>query len=276
MVYYDEGGWNYNWGYSSNTAWGLCKFGFMINTIVTRVEFWTNDKTTDVDVYIYDDFDGSNLNNLLYSSLNHSFDEAGYHGVAINPPLSVMGMNSIFVAIKFTNSNYQYPVVVDKNGPTVTGCTYTSANGNPGTWSDRGIGSPKCDVAIRIRYSADNPPSKPTITGSSECKPGKTYAYDFISTDVDNDKLSYYIKWDDGTETDWTVFQNSGVIFTQEHTWTSSGVYTIKVKSKDIYGLESDWSSLEVTVPRNKAMFNMIFFKIFEKLFLRLADIKHL
>jgi C1A family cysteine protease len=274
IAYYDEGGWSDSWGYSSNTAWGLCKYGFSISTMVSRVEFWTNDKTTDVDVYIYDDFDGTTLSNLLWSSLDNSFDEAGYHGVAVVPPLSVMGMNSIYVVVKFTDSISQYPVVVDVNGPTVTGYTYTSSSGSSGSWSDRGMGSPKCDVAIRLRYSGGNPPNKPTITGETQGKAKKSYGYDFVSTDTDGDKLSYYIKWGDGTQTDWTPLQNSGVKYTGSHSWGSSGTYTVEAKTKDIYGLESNWSNLEVKMPRNKDVSNSMFLKFFERFILGFSLIK--
>ena len=273
VSYYDEGGWNYNWGYSSNTAWGLCKFGFMVNTGVSRVEFWTNDKTIDVDVFIYDDFDGSTLSNLLWSSLNHAFDEAGYHGVSIIPTLSVMGMNSIYVVVKFTNSNYQYPIVSDINGPTTTGCTYTSGDGSSGSWFDRGTGSPKSDVAIRLRFSGGNPPNAPIISGTAEGKPGKIYSYDFVSTDTNGDKVSYYIKWGDGYDTDWTAFGNSGVKYTEDHTWSLLGSYIIQAKTKDIYGLESNWTSFEITIPRIKTVCSLVFFKFFEILILRFKTI---
>jgi C1A family cysteine protease len=266
ISYYDEGGWNYNWGYSSTTAWGLCKYGFMINTAVSRVEFWTNDKTTDVDVYIYDTFDGQTVSTLLWSSLDHSYDEAGYHGVTLVPPLNVMGMNSIYVVVKFTNVYYQYPVVVDFNGPTTTGCTYTSGDGSAGSWSDRGIGSTKSDVAIRLRYSGDSPPSVPSITGTTSGKAGTAYNYDFLSTDANGDKVSYLINWGDGTQTDWTVLQNSGVKYTQSHTFSSQGTYTISAKTRDIYGLESDWGTLQVQMPLS---YNTLFLRFWNTMFER-------
>jgi C1A family cysteine protease len=249
ISYYDEGGWNYNWGYSSTTAWGLCKFGYMVDTGVSRVEFWTNDKTTDVDVYIYDSFDGQSVSNLLWSSLDHSYAEAGYHGVTLVPPLNVMGMNAIFVVVKVTNAAYQYPIVVDANGPTTTGCTYTSADGSPGSWTDRGLGTTKTDVAIRIRNSGDAPPSAPSISGTTSGKPGTSYNYDFISTDANGDKVSYFITWGDGTQTGWSVLKTSGVKYTLSHTFSSQGTYTIKAKTRDIYGLESDWGTLQVQMP---------------------------
>jgi hypothetical protein len=33
------------------------------------------------------------------------------------------------------------------------------------------------------------------------------------------------------------------------HSWSTKGTFTIKVKAKDIYGLESDWATLTVTMP---------------------------
>lgn len=265
IKYYDEGGWTWNWGYSSKTAWGLCTYGFMVNTLVSRVEFWTTDKTTDVDVYIYDNFDGTTLSNLLWSSLDHSFSEAGYHGVAIIPPMNIMGLNSIYVVVKFTNSNTLYPVASDHNGPTVTGLTYTSKDGSSGSWFDRGTGSPKSDVAIRLRYSSNSLPGKPTITGPTSGKTGIAYTYNFTSTDPNTDKVSYYIIWGDGVETDWTPFQNSGTKYSESHTWNAQGTYTIKAKARDIYGLEGDWETFTITITKNKALTKEMFLNFLQK-----------
>ena len=40
-------------------------------------------------------------------------------------------------------------------------------------------------------------------------------------------------------------------------TWDEKGDFTFMAKSKDIYDAESDWSYLEVTVPKNNC-FNII------------------
>jgi C1A family cysteine protease len=50
--YYDEDGYNYSFGQSggtNTTAWILAKYIPPSNTNVTRIEFWANDATTDVD-----------------------------------------------------------------------------------------------------------------------------------------------------------------------------------------------------------------------------------
>ena len=107
IMYYDEGGWTGMVGYfGSTTGWGLGKFIPASNTYVTRVEFWTTDRTTDVDVYLYDNFDGTTLSNLLWSSQNHSFDEAGYHGVAVDPPLAMSSGDDVIAVGQFANADF--------------------------------------------------------------------------------------------------------------------------------------------------------------------------
>lgn len=268
ILYYDEGGWSDNWGYpfgsTPTIAWGLCGYYIWVEVDITRVEFWTNDVPTNVDVYIYDNFDGSTLSNLLWSSLDHTFSEAGYHGVAVVPPLHKLGMDTIFVVIKFTNDDYKYPVVCDQYGSSETGKTYLSSDGSSGSWED--LGDNDVDAAIRLRFTtSNNPPTDPTITGPPTGKAGTAYNYEFTSTDSNGDKVSYYIEWGDGEITDWTSFQNSGLKYTGSHTWGSQGTYTIKAKARDIYGVESDWREKQVEIPRNKIVANSLFLQLLER-----------
>lgn len=160
--YYDEDGWGTSFGTgSSTTTWGLAKYIPGSNTNVTRVEFWTTDVTTDVDVYLYDDFNGTSTSNLLASKLNNSFAEAGYHSVALDSPVPVATGDDVIAVVKFTNSSYAYPVPADDNGPIETARTYISLTGGSGTWVD--LSDYDADVAIRLRTSAGGAPA-PTVT----------------------------------------------------------------------------------------------------------------
>nr|MBC7244770.1 hypothetical protein [Chloroflexota bacterium] len=152
LLYYDDAGWNEAWGYGSTTAWALCKFIPASDTWARSIEFWTTDATTDVDLYLYDTFDGDRLSNLLYSRENLFFTEAGYHSVHIIPPLRLTGTNDIVAVAKFTNADYAYPVAVDAQGPSEIGRTYLSFNGQDGWWEDAGRAG--ADVGIRLRTSA--------------------------------------------------------------------------------------------------------------------------
>ena len=125
----------------------------------------------------------------------------------------------------------------------------------------------------------DVQPNKPTINGTNNGKIGSTYTYTFVSTDPEGDSVSYYIKWGDGAETTWTALQPSGSPgYTESHTWSIKGSYTIEAKTKDNYGAESDWTTLSVTMPKNKAF--IFDFPLFNWLFERFPNtsliIRHL
>jgi len=173
IMHYDEAGWWRQWGCSSSTTgWGLGKFIPASDTYITRVEFWTTDETTDVDVYIYDAFDGTALNNLLWSGLDYSFAETGYHGVQLDPPLMVTGGGDVIAVVKLTNASYEYPVAVDTEGPNETGRTYRSCSGEAGSWGDVGADY-SADLAIRLRTSGTIPPT-PTPTQTPTGMPTPT------------------------------------------------------------------------------------------------------
>jgi uncharacterized repeat protein (TIGR01451 family) len=173
VLYYDEGGDSAAWGCGNTTAWGLVKFAPASSTKVTRVEFWTIDATTDVDVYLYDGFDGSQLTGLLAQKLNSSFDEAGYHSVALDSPLSISGGDDIIAVVKFTDESFIHPVVADTFGPHETGRTYISCSGGSGSWTDLGAYD-QDDVAIRLRTSDTGGSLTPTPTGSPTPTPTST------------------------------------------------------------------------------------------------------
>jgi len=154
ILYYDEAGWTSHWGYGNTTAWGLCRFVPSSTCSLTRVEFWTNDSTADIDIYIYDDFNGFSLSNLLDSKLNISYAEAGYHSVALDAPPEVAAGDDIYVRVKITTASYTFPIVADHLGPHETGTTYISATGGSGTWFDLGTTGYESDVAIRARLSS--------------------------------------------------------------------------------------------------------------------------
>jgi C1A family cysteine protease len=154
IFYYDDGGWRQSWGYGATTAWGMCKFVTTSACQLTRVEFWTDDITTDIDVYVYDTFSGGTLSNLLASELDTSYSEVGYHSVPLSSPPSVSSGNDVYAVVKFTNSTYGYPVVTCDTTTIESNKTYLSYDGN--SWTEMGLGHGN-DVAIRLRYTTSAP-----------------------------------------------------------------------------------------------------------------------
>ena len=105
------------------------------------------------------------------------------------------------------------------------------------------------------------PPDTPTIDGPTSGKGGVEYGYTFTSTDPNGDNVYYYIEWGDNDTEEWIGPYNSDEEITVNHSWSEEGTYMIKAKAEDIYGLESDWGTLEVTMPKSKTIhfnFNLL------------------
>ena len=160
IEYFDEAGWgSLVWGYSSTTCWGLCRYTITGDTKATAIEFWTNDSTTDVDVYLYDSFNTSTgtLGALLTSSLNNSFSEPGYHSVSITPTDIGPGSHSEAVAVvKITNTFGISPIQADfgNGAPVETQRCYISPSGVDGSWYQTSTDATyPSDICVRLRTS---------------------------------------------------------------------------------------------------------------------------
>jgi hypothetical protein len=167
LLYHDEGGFGGSAGImGTRTIWGMCTFTPDQVIEVRQVEFWTVDVTVDIDIYLYDDFEGGVPANLLVSLPDNSFDLAGYHSVQLPGPLRVEAGEDIFVVMKITNAVSKFPLVYDSNGPVTPGSSYMSPNGS--YFSEFTAG----DLGIRLR--ANTGPvcagitEVPSITGISD------------------------------------------------------------------------------------------------------------
>jgi outer membrane protein assembly factor BamB len=95
---------------------------------------------------------------------------------------------------------------------------------------------------------SNTPPNPPIIEGLAEGDVGTEYDYKFLITDPDNNPVQVYVDWGDGTNS-WSYEGASGQRIWQGHTWIKKGTYTITAKARDVLGLESNWSTMEVTMP---------------------------
>ena len=102
-----------------------------------------------------------------------------------------------------------------------------------------------------------NIPEKPN--GPPTGRANREYTYSTSTTDPDNDKILYLFDWGDGTECEWIGPYDSGEMISISHEWNSQGDYEIKVKAKDVYGEETDWSEpLSISMPKYRALLNFI------------------
>jgi hypothetical protein len=100
---------------------------------------------------------------------------------------------------------------------------------------------------------SNEPPEKPQKPdGPTPIKPGKSYLYSTKTIDPNGHKVCYLWDWGDNTTSEWIGPFNSDQTATATHSWEEKGTYTVKVKSRDVFGLESEWSDpLSVRVPRS-------------------------
>lgn len=110
----------------------------------------------------------------------------------------------------------------------------------------------------------NNPPETPTISGPSSGKAGEKQNYVFSSVDSEGNDIYFRIKWGDDQNINWIGPYTSGKEVTFGHTWSEEGTYEIQVKAKDIYEEESDWATLEVSMPKNKPAINTPFIRFLE------------
>jgi len=148
-------------------------------------------------------------------------------------------------------------------GPYTSGATMSASH----TWTKGG------DYEIRVKAHdgrresnwsealiitiENDPPGAPTITGETNGKVGVEYEYTFNAVDPDDHDVKYFIDWGDNN-TEWTDYNPSGTDVKVKHTWSEKGTYTITAKAQDIYGADGPEGTLEVTMPKNKALnFNL-------------------
>lgn len=111
--------------------------------------------------------------------------------------------------------------------------------------------SPILHVTVIPENEAPNKPEKPS--GPTSGKPGSLYLYRTSSIDLDDDMVYYLWDWGDGTQSDWLGPYPSGTQASAQKSWVKKGDYSVKVKSKDIYGAESPWSDpLPISMPTSK------------------------
>lgn len=96
----------------------------------------------------------------------------------------------------------------------------------------------------------NSPPLKPEKPfGPSNGTIGSNYYFSTITTDPDKDQVYYMWDWGDGNLSGWLGPYLQGTSISACHSWNESKDYKIKVKAKDIFNEESNWSDhLTITI----------------------------
>ncbi len=186
-------------------------------------------------------------NNRLDPSITKLFAPHYSSRIFTSPQLRVMVLGAL------CQHGYSYPVsFIEHAIPDLTGGK---------TLADSMIGHIYCGDWQTVvgdptfHYSFENePPSAPDISGSVHGRLGKKYDYTFTTIDPDGDAIYYYVEWGDKTNSGWVGPYNSFEEVIISHRWLFQGSYIIGSKVKDIYGAESNWTTLTVIMPKNKSI----------------------
>ena len=115
-----------------------------------------------------------------------------------------------------------------------------------------------CDFStledIEVDILTNNAPETPTIDGPVTGTVGEELFYTFSTTDPEDDQVYYYIEWGDDDVVEWDGPYNSGDDVALSHVYTSKKTYQLRVKAKDTFDFESNWKTLEVSIPRSRSI----------------------
>ncbi len=144
----------------------------------------------------------------------------------------------------------------DATGTTTTNSWSSAGTHTIGLKITDDDGATDTDTATVTVGTQNHPPQTPTITGPTQGKYGTEYTFNFTATDPDSNDISFTIDWGDD-DTEQTITVSSGQTLQISHTWekenreseTIDTAYLLKAKAVDDHDAESDWGTLEVSMP---------------------------
>jgi hypothetical protein len=175
LYFYDDLGWTRDWGYNTETAYGLVKFIASDNNPLTKVGTYINTSNATIDISIYDTFNGTTLSTRLSSLTGKNCIYPGYYTFDLPSPVAMASGNDFYVEVKYYTPGNTEPLPVEEN---LTGYATTSiqtgkcwASPNGSTWERIGsdVYRKRFDLCIRAYSSSDciPPPASVSASGST-------------------------------------------------------------------------------------------------------------
>lgn len=152
---YDPFGLTSSFGGLDTTYWGANIFESSSNQPLAAVSFYTNDSNVNYEIYIYKNISSNNpAKGTLAAEKTGSLTYAGYYTTKLDSLIALNPGEKFSVVVKFTNSNYKYPVPVESPIPDYsslasanTGESYVSRDGV--VWQDLTQFSSNSNVCIK-------------------------------------------------------------------------------------------------------------------------------
>ncbi|MGQ9746100.1 MAG: lectin like domain-containing protein, partial [Dissulfurimicrobium sp.] len=131
---YDPLGATAHLGYGTNTAWFKNVFTAQASENLTAVGFYAPAINTSYDIYVY-------RNSVFAHHQSGTFDNAGYHTVALSTSVPLNAGVNFAIVVKLTTPGYNYPIAIEypgsgysSNATAKSGQSFVSSDGN--TWTD--------------------------------------------------------------------------------------------------------------------------------------------
>lgn len=219
--------------------------------ILTRVELLLSKNvytTYNIKLAIRDNLSGQDLISISKSPdyiPTEDFDwiEFDFENILVNP-----GKTYFIVCSTYDSSDnwYAWGVKLENAYP----------NGTVG-WSEDGEEwyiHPEADAAFKTYGYNNQPPEAPTIDGPSSGNPETSYNYTFNAVDLDGDNVTICIDFGDDTGSVCYGPIQSGEDLIVAHSWDEKDTYIITAYATDTNGVEGPEGTLEVSIPKNKAL----------------------
>jgi hypothetical protein len=104
--------------------------------------------------------------------------------------------------------------------------------------------------SLTLTYTLNSPPNTPTFYIAPQTGNTNTpVSFSVRTSDPNNDRIRYKWDWDGNGSVDETSdYYPSDTYLTFTHTWNTPGIYTVRVKSQDERGAESNWASTPIEI----------------------------
>jgi hypothetical protein len=85
-------------------------------------------------------------------------------------------------------------------------------------------------------------PDVPNLSGPTQGDINISYKFSSSTNDTNDDFVFLFFCWGDGNYSEWIGQGSQGISNYASHTWSKQGGYFVKVKARDIFNIESNWS----------------------------------
>ena len=247
---YDELGWIRSFGATSTgDNYSLVKFTSTSMDSLKSVGTYITGTNTQVEIKIFDDFDGTNLSNELASKTSEICAWPGYYTFDLDSPISVSTGNDFYVQIKYV-CDYYYSIPVERsssysytsNATIETGkCWYKTTSSN---WDAMGADQYyDYDICTKV-YTIPEVAAIPVANFAA------------ANSDIIAGESVSFIDQSSGIPQSWSwTFEGADVTTSDEQnpevTWSQAGIYTVSLTVSNSLGTDEITKTNYITIKVN-------------------------